>query len=802
MINIYVRQSRNMRGIKKMGKSLIKTNVACTIQTAKKPSKVKKIKQTFLFGMVMLMGTTFVVPMNHAYAQTANISSSNLVFMFDKEPSVPKITHIKGTKKLVIDFDDASNFIQEPIIKGNPLIETLSSKRNGKKLKITIDTTRPVEYGLVYQKNGYALVLKSAKSYKEVNTSTTFEPVGSLRMTTSVDGVIQTREILRPSENFQMVGEALPGWPEGARQLTPYTPLLANQAMTPTQVITPQVPTELDSINIKAEGKTARLTLELNNTAVTPNIERTGNLLVIDLPTVSIPQEFQKNVSTSSLGTVVQNMDVATRNNNGRIVLSQTQSSDWSYSTYQMDKKVVVEVRLDNDPSERAKYVGKKLTLNFQDMDVRAILQVIADFTGLNIMTSDAVTGSMTVRLKDVPWDQALDLVLEAKNLQKQQDGNVVWIATRQEVAEKNKAQLELNTQEAELAPLKLEFFQLNHYKAQEMKAILEGNGSQGGQGGNNFAFLSRRGSVGIDGRNNTIFVQDSEIKLEEIRKIIKRLDIASKQILIEAKLVVVDDKFERDLGTKFGFGYGKRNGNTQIGVSNNSADATGIAGGTAPTGTSWNRPVEGGGSIGFTILNAVTGNMLNIELSALEENNRGKVISNPRLLTADNKKAEIRQGTEIPYVTPSTSDNPPTVQFKDAVLSLAVTPQVSANGRITMDLDIKKDTVGQLVNVQGGGQVPSIDTRSITTQVTVADGQTVVLGGIYEVSSREDLSKVPLLGDIPWVGNLFKYSSRSNNKVELLIFLTPHIIVDEDLDAINRNEQSTSKELTFKRNK
>ena len=271
-------------------------------------------------------------------------------------------------------------------------------------------------------------------------------------------------------------------------------------------------------------------------------------------------------------------------------------------------------------------------------------------------------------------------------------------------------------------------------------------------------------------------------------------------QVLIEAKLVVVDDKFERDLGAKFAFALGKKNNSTGIGLSNNSSDATGIATGNGTSGSVFNLPVTGGGSIGFTILNAVTGNMLNVELSALEQNNRGKVISNPRLLTADNKKAEIRQGTEIPYVTPGSANSPATVSFKDAVLSLGVTPQVSPNGRVSMDLDISKDTVGQLVNVQGGGQVPSIDTRKITTQVTVNDGQTVVLGGIYEVTSREDLSKVPLLGDIPWVGNFFKNTSRSNEKVELLIFITPHVISEADLDAINKNEQINSTEVDLKK--
>lgn len=781
-----------------MGQSWRKNTIASSIAGIIAHTSKHVLSKRILFGASLMMGSSLFTPTTYVYAQSVQ-GSTNLALVFAKAPDAPKISHIQGTKKIVIDFENASDFIEEPIIKGNFLISSLSTKRNGKNLRVTIETKSPVIYSISKNGDTYILSLTKSNVFKgaEVNSSVSYQPLGSLRETRVVNGQNYTREIFSVSPNLP-TGPLLNEWPKNAS--VTLSESLVNQSLVPVQAIVPQMTTELDHMNLRAEGKTAKLTLDLSSPISVPNIERTGNLLIIDLPEVKIPEEFQKNVSTSSLGTVVQNMDVATRQGSGRIVLSQSQSSDWSYSVYQMDKKLVVEVRLDNDPSDKAKYVGKPLTLNFQDMDVRAILQVIADFTGLNIMSSDSVGGAMTVRLKDVPWDQALDLILEAKNLQKQKDGNVVWIATRQEVTEKNKAQLELNTQAAELAPLKLEFFQLNHYKAQEMKDILEGKG--GGQGGANFAFLSRRGSVGLDNRNNTIFVQDNEMKLDEIRKIIKRLDVASKQVLIEAKLVVVDDKFERDLGAKFGFGVGKRNGNTQIGVSNNSGDATTIAGGQAPTGTAWNRPVEGGGSIGFTILNAVTGNMLNIELSALEENNRGKVISNPRLLTADNKKAEIRQGTEIPYVTPSTSNNPPTVQFKDAVLSLGVTPQVSANGRITMDLDIKKDTVGQLVNVQGGGQVPSIDTRSITTQVTVNDGQTVVLGGIYEVSSREDLSKIPLLGDIPWVGNLFKYSSRSNEKVELLIFITPHVIVDADLDAINRNEQSSSNQLDFKRNK
>lgn len=567
----------------------------------------------------------------------------------------------------------------------------------------------------------------------------------------------------------------------------PLTPKINNLGIVETQSVFQPTRLEVDRINFKAEGRNAKLTIDFNESNVEPKIVKTDDLLIIDLPNIMIPTEFQQNVSTKRAGSVVKNLDIATRNDSGRIVLSQDEP--WNFHHYQMDNKLVVEIKPNIDTTD-LKYTGKPLTLNFQNMDVRAIIQVLADFTGLNIITSDLVTGSMTIRLTDVPWDQALALILEANNLRQEKNGNVIWIATSQEVTEKNRTQLEISLQEEALAPLKLRFFQLNHYKAEEMKNIIEGRNS-GGQG--EFRFLSQKGTVGVDVKNNTIFVQDVESKLEEISKIVAKLDVASKQILIEAKLVVVDDKFQRDIGAKFGAGYSRRGGNNDYIVGNNIGDNLGMADGQRPSGNMWDGPIKGGGSIGFTILNAISGNLLNIELSALEEENRGKVISSPKLLTVDNRKAEIRQGTQIPYVMPGSGDQTPTVQFKDAVLSLGVTPQVSANGRITLDLDIKKDTIGQLVNVQGGGQVPSIDTRSIDTQVTINDGQTVVLGGIYEVTNREDISKVPFFGDIPWIGNLFKTKSRSNDKVELLIFITPHIVYDEDLDRINSFENQNS---------
>lgn len=745
----------------------------------KAPIKMNKLinntKKIMLSISMLMSGITVMSFCPSTMAQNIHAKSSIFSLSFKEKTTIPKVIHIEGTKKIIIDFDEANDFLEVPEVKNNELIDNMSYQRNGKKLRISLDMKEPVQYTVINSGFNYYINFIQASEFSEKSNISKKETIVVKPLDTSPPIKIIEQDII-------------------------HAPVGLNESNS----IAPIKPVELERMNIKSEGKVAKLTLDLSDKTPMPIIKKEGNLLIVDLPNVKIPEEFQKNISTAHLGTVVQSMDVATQKGNGRIVLSQ--NDGWEYSSYQMDKKVVISINSINKDALKPVYKGKPLTLDFQNMDVRSILHVVADFSGLNIIASDSVNGTMTIRLNNVPWDQVLDLILEARNLQKQRDGNVVWVATRQEITDKNKSQLELNNQAADLAPLKLEFYQLNHYKAKEMKEIIEGKTSSNNGGSatqdkseSHFALLSKRGSVGLDVRNNTIFIQDTESKLEEIKKIIKRLDIASKQVLIEAKLVVVDDKFQKDIGAKFGFALGKKNNSTGIGISNNSSDATSVANRSSTSGSAFDQAVTGGGSIGFTILNAITGNMLNIELSALEENNRGKVISNPRLLTADNKKAEIRQGTEIPYVTPGSNNSPATVSFKDAVLSLGVTPQVSPNGRVTMDLDISKDTVGQLVNVQGGGQVPSIDTRKITTQVTVNDGQTVVLGGIYEITSRDDLSKVPLLGDIPWIGNLFKNTSRSNEKVELLIFITPHVIYDEDLDNINKNEKGLN-EIDFKK--
>jgi type IV pilus assembly protein PilQ len=671
----------------------------------------------------------------------------------------PTVFAIPENKQIVLDLQGVDRtFTPPPVQPNDPLIAKISTKLIDNKVRVVVETKQPVKFKFVKLENkGVLLLEESPFFYNEAN------------------------------------GEKLNGLNHASASN------IQNNA-------TENVFSEVTKINVKKDGlKNTKLSVELSNKISAPVIKKEGNKLIIDLKNVSIPNELQRRVNTDSLNSISQVLDVSMQQSNGRIILEQKEG--WDYSFYQLEKQFVIDVKpaTQQQLDEEKKYVGKKLSISFQDMEVRAILQVIADFTGLNIMSSDKVLGTMTIRLKDVPWDQALDLVLESRGLQKVKDGNVVWVATTEEVTANNKAKLELKNQNVELEQLKLEFFQINYYKAEDLKKILEGktNGSATSTNGA-LSMLSPRGTIGVDPRNNVLFIQDTEDKLRDVRKLIKKLDISNRQVLVEAKIVIADSDFGRDIGTRFGVRYRKQNGNTAVGVGGNIVESGNQAAGPI-TVTPLTALGSGGinsvspGVIGLTLLNAASGNALGVELSALEQNNRGKVLSSPRLLTADNKKATIEQGSEIPYVTPGTNGSAPTVAFKKAVLQLDVTPQIAPNGKVVLDLNIRKDSIGQNISVQGGGQIPSIDTKNINTLVTVNNGQTVVLGGVYEIESHDDLSKIPFFGDIPMLGNLFKHTAKSENKGELMIFITPYIIDDSDLDDTAKDEKPQEINLSKK---
>jgi len=548
-----------------------------------------------------------------------------------------------------------------------------------------------------------------------------------------------------------------------------------------------------------AEG---RIVVDLSSANIGIDIRQQGRQLVVDFINTNVPRNLVRRLDVGDFGTPVRFVDTFEQSGNARIVVEPR--GLWEYSAYQTDTQFIVEVKpVKEDPnrllqSSTPGYAGEKLSLNFQNVEVRAVLQVIADFTGLNIITSDTVGGNLTLRLKDVPWDQALDIILQAKGLSKRKNGNVVLIAPTDELAAKEKLALEAQAAVTDLEPVRTESFALSYAKAEDLQKLLSNKDQR---------ILSKRGAASIDERTNTLFVQDSGGRLEEARRLIQQLDVPVRQVLIEARIVIADDKWGRQLGARFGTQSAFNSRNYNFGVSGtqfdtsqplgnnpvsrgsaslvypggNSQDlfavSTGV--GTIPLGAqpeqlNVNLPVVGAaGSLALSILNLGSGNLVNVELSALEADNRGKVVSSPRVITADKKKAVISQGTEIPYLTASAS-GATTVSFKPAVLELAVTPRITPDDRIIMDLEVKKDSVGVIF-----ANIPSIDTKKVSTQVLVDNGDTIVLGGIFEQTTRTTVDKVPFLGDLPFVGNLFKRTVKQDDKTELLIFVTPKIVKD-----------------------
>jgi type IV pilus assembly protein PilQ len=535
-----------------------------------------------------------------------------------------------------------------------------------------------------------------------------------------------------------------------------------------------------------------RVVVDLSDTSTGINIKQQGKQIVVDFVDTNVPANLQRRLNVINFGTPVLYVDTLQQGNNGRMIIEP--KGNWEQSAYQADKQFIVDIRpVVEDPNQLVKgskpgYSGEKLSLNFQNIEVRSVLQVIADFTGLNIVASDTVTGNLTLRLKDVPWDQALDIIMQNKGLTMRKVGNVITVAPTEEVAAKDKAALEASRAIEDLEPLLTEVFRLKYQKAEDFKNILTGANSGGGTGGQNRSILSSRGSAVWDPRTNTLFIQDTAKKLAEIQDIINKTDIPVRQVMIESRLVLADEQFGKSLGARFGVQSVTTPGNNSLAVGGSldstsavpvlSADGTTVEQAAGAGGLSSNLPVTaaGAGSIAFSLFRLPAGLLLNLELTALETDNRGKIVSSPRVTTADQQKAKIAQGTEIPYQQAAAS-GATAVAFKEAELSLEVTPQITPDNNIIMDLEVKKESVGQIF-----AGVPSIDTQNVKTQVLVANGETAVLGGIYEQTERNQVEKVPFFGDIPILGNAFKRRTRQDDKSELLIFITPKVM-DESLD-------------------
>ncbi len=553
----------------------------------------------------------------------------------------------------------------------------------------------------------------------------------------------------------------------------------------------PAAAREIRSIDFRrGEGGVGRLVVRLSDPRTPINLSQQGSQIIVNFSDAALPRKLARRYDTQDFGTPVSGFDALRVNNDTRIVLNA--SGEFQQLAYQSDDQYVVEVqpvvKAAASTEDKKVYSGEKLSLNFQDIDTRAVLQLLADASGQNIVVSDTVKGSVTLRLQSVPWDQALDIVLRTKGLDKRHDGNVIIVAPADELAAREKADLASKKDIQELAPLRTEFLQVNYAKATDLAALLKNSTTT--------SVLSARGSVAVDERTNTLLLNDTSESIDAVRRLVTTLDIPVRQVLIESRLVIVNDDFERDLGVRAGLTGTRGNGNNGLFLTSGTAAGadTGLTtalGNLASNGTPYpvgvptgdaaanrynvNMPVSNpAGSLAFMLLGSDY--IVDLELSAAQAEGRGEVVSSPRIITANQKEATIEQGTEIPYQQ-SASSGATTISFKKAVLSLKVTPLITPDNRIILDLAVTKDSVGTVVVTSGGVNVPAIDTRTLTTRVMVGDGQTVVLGGILETTRRDSEKKVPYIGDIPILGHLFKNTTKVNNKNELLIFVTPKIL-------------------------
>jgi type IV pilus assembly protein PilQ len=536
----------------------------------------------------------------------------------------------------------------------------------------------------------------------------------------------------------------------------------------------------------RGDNGEGRIILNLTSASISSDVWRENNIVYIELIGVELPSELQRRMEVSDFATPISHIDAVQEGANVKMTITAT--TDFEHLAYQTDEIYTIEIapisKEDEEKKKKEKFgfTGERLSLNFQDIEVRSVLQLLADFTGLNLVVSDSVTGNLTLRLKNVPWDQAMDIILKTKGLAQRRSGNVILIAPTDEIAARERLELESRKQVEDLERLRTEFVKVNYAKAEDMAQLLNQKDN---------AILSPRGSVSVDVRTNTLLIKDTNISLGNVQRLLSELDIPVRQVLIESRIVIASDDFSKELGVRFGVSndsYGDNpNGDGAVLSGNINGVANQLGSGTALSvgdGLNVNLPVQNpAGTFALALAKLPLGTLLEMELSAAQVEGRGEVVSSPRIITADSHKARIEQGVEIPYL--ELSDGKATLKFRKAVLSLEVTPQITPDDRVIMELDVHKDSQGELVTFgQSGVSAPSIDTRQVQSQLLVDNGQTVVLGGIYETEQITQVTRVPFFSDLPIIGNLFKTTNSIDDRSELLIFVTPKILQGADLDV------------------
>jgi type IV pilus assembly protein PilQ len=678
-------------------------------------------------------------------------------------------------------------------------IESISSNQQGSNIVVKIDMKLPVAKSPVsFAINSPSrIVMDFADTQNSLNKSSVDIGLGEVRNVNLVEGDKRYRLVFnlnRPLNYATVIeGNSVIVTIEGSGGIATG---LNSVGLPPKKELAKSVKQNLRDIDFRrGVGGEGRIVVDLPSTQIGVDARVVGQRIQVDFLKVGLPEVLRRTQDVADFGSPVQTVSTVVDGENVRMLIEP--KGLWEHSIYQTDTQLVVEVKpIKEDPNKLTQgtqgYKGERISLDFQNIDVRTVLQIIAENSGLNIIAADTVSGSVMLRLKDVAWDQALDIVMESANLDMRKNGNVIRIAPKDELLAKEKAELKAKQDIAELEPLRTESFQLSYQKAEAFKKVF------GTEGGATNRMLTKRGSATIDERTNQLFVTDTPSKLEEVRKMIQKTDVATKQVLIEARIVEADNTFSRNLGVKLGFadfrglrggdvGY-QVAGNQRVAVTGNYLGVGEQTGQAKITDKSYmpntqfiNLPAAGiggldAGSMAVSLFSAVANRALNLELSALEADGDGKIISAPRIVTADQTKANIEQGEEIPYQMVS-ANGIVSIFFKKAILSLEVTPQITPDGTIILNVEVHKDSRG--ADTRGG---PIINTKQLKTNVLVENGGTVVLGGIYTQQERSDITKVPFLGDLPLFGNLFKTTGKVNNKTELLIFITPKIQVAGNL--------------------
>jgi len=687
--------------------------------------KLLNIKQIVLLSIssLLLILSPFAVAESQLVKLNVNpLSEGKFELKFEFNDKITSYTDKLNYRpnKLVIDVVDASSLLElNPITIDKNGVETVEAERMSEGLRLTINITELMPYYIAEQGNN--LVVRFGDTQQKSTASESESAIAAAILQETGDQTAQKTlsEAAEKARKAELIER-----PKG------YVNTIAD-------------------IDFKrgSEGQ-GKLFVYLDNSSVAVDIKRRDQQLIVEFQSTFIPDDFLYIMDVVDFATTVNTIETFREDGKTRFIFNI--KDEYNYRYDQLDTLFMIEVSKKPEDEAEAPYEGKAISLNFQDIPVRTVLQLIADFNGFNLVITDSVSGNITLRLDDVPWEQALDIILKVRGLGKRMDGNVLMVAPASELAASERQQLESNNEVAALAPLYSEFIQINYAKAETIAALLSSQSA---------SLLSERGNVTVDTRTNILLIKDTAAVIDSVKEIIEVLDVAVRQVVIEARMVTVSDSVAEDLGVSWGLDTTSGNSDSRL----NTLDV--------------NLPVaSSAGTLGFQVATLANGNILDLELSALEQESKAEIIASPRITTLNQQTAYIEQGTEIPYVE-SSSSGATTVSFEKAVLSLQVTPQITPDNKLILDLVITQDSVGETVTTSDGESV-SIDTQEIQTQVLVDNGETLVLGGIYQQQISDTISKVPVLGDIPYLGYFFRNSVTDNTKSELLIFVTPRIVM------------------------